>query len=104
YLPQLAVNPRYPRGQLEIYRLPGVKFTRSQRHPIFRRVPGKIILRTVWPVCFSGPEREITGQKPSISAVFGCQFPAYQTRAHARERQVSRARAESPNAAAGQAG
>src|SRR6516165_127526 len=38
-------------------------------------------------------EREITGQKPSISAIFGCQFPAYQTRA--RERQVCRARAES---------
>ena len=29
-------------------------------------------------------EREITGQKPSISAIFGCQFPAYQTRTRAR--------------------
>src|SRR6516225_11333239 len=38
-------------------------------------------------------EREITGQKPSISAIFGCQFPAYQiARARARERQVFRAR------------
>ena len=55
----------------------------------------------------SGPERLFwarTGnnsQKPSISAIFGCQFPAYQSRAHARERQVFRARAESPNAAGG---
>src|SRR5215831_11946526 len=37
--------------------------------------------------------------KTSISAIFGCQFPAYQTRAHAR--QVSRARADSPNAVGG---
>jgi hypothetical protein len=32
------------------------------------------------------------------------QFPAYQSRARARERQVFRARAESPNAAGGTSG
>jgi hypothetical protein len=50
YVSQLGVNSRYPRAQLKIYRSLGIKFTRPQRHPVLRRVPGKIVLRTVGPV------------------------------------------------------
>src|SRR6516164_9709820 len=50
-------------------------------------------------------EREITGQKPSISAIFGCQFPAYQSRAHARASGRFSARGpKAPTPPAGQAG
>jgi hypothetical protein len=73
-LPQLGVNSRYPRRQLEIYRLLGVKFTQSQRHPIFRRVPGKIVLRTIWPVVgkriIRGKHRHLAG-KPFPPQHFG---------------------------------
>jgi len=47
---------------------------------------------------------EITGQKPSVSAIFGDQFPAYQ-RARTRARGAGfRARAENPDAAGGASG
>ena len=44
-------------------------------------------------------------QKPSISAIFGCQFPAYQTRAHARASGRFSARGpKAPTPPAGHAG
>jgi len=46
---------------------------------------------------------EITGQKPSVSAIFGDQFPAYQ-RARTRGGQVSARGPKIPTPLAGQAG
>jgi hypothetical protein len=48
HLASLCINPGDVAAQLKVDRLVFIKLGRPERHPLFRRVSRKIVLRAIW--------------------------------------------------------
>ena len=66
HLASLCINPGDVAAQLKVDRLVFIKLGRPERHPLFRRVSRKIVLRAIRPVIggrlVRGDERHAAGK------------------------------------------